>query len=159
MIVVSDTSVISGLLQSDSLHILQKLYKNIVIPNEVFLELGQLDKVLFNQLFNDWIEVKQVSGSTLLLELSSLLDLGEAEAITLAKDLKADLLLIDEKKGRAIATQLGLNITGILGILIEAKRQSHVAEIKPIIKTLTEKAGVWFKPELIVEVLKLVNEL
>jgi predicted nucleic acid-binding protein len=159
VIVVSDTSVVSGLLQSDSLHILQKLYKNIVIPNEVFLELGQLDEVLFNQLFNDWIEVKQVSDNALLLELSSHLDLGEAEAITLAKDLKADILLIDEKKGRAIATQLGLSITGILGILIEAKRQNLVAEIKPIIKALTEKAGVWFKPELIVEVLKRVKEI
>ena len=70
-----------------------------------------------------------------------------------------DILLIDEKKGRAIATQLGLNITGILGILIEAKRQNHVAEIKPIITTLTEKAGVWFKPDLIKEVLTRVNEI
>ncbi|MCF2504361.1 DUF3368 domain-containing protein [Dyadobacter sp. CY107] len=158
MIVVSDTSVISGLLQSESLHILQKLYKNIVIPNEVFIELGQLDRALFTQLFSDWIEIKHVHDSKLLHELSSLLDLGEAEAITLAKDLKADVLLIDEKKGRAIATQLGLNITGILGILIQAKRQNHVAEIKPIIRILTEKAGVWFKPDLIGEVLTIVNE-
>jgi len=159
VIVVSDTSVISGLLQSDSLHILQKLYKNIVIPNEVFVELGQLDKALFNQLFNEWIQIKHVHDSALLQELSSLLDLGEAEAITLAKDLNADLLLIDEKKGRAIATQLGLNITGILGILIEAKRQDHVATIKPIIRILTQKAGVWFRPDLIREVLTRVNEI
>ena len=159
MIVVSDTSVVSGLLQSDSLHILRNFYKNIIIPNEVFQELGQLDKALFKQLFVDWIEIKHVHSSPLLTELSSLLDLGEAEAITLAKDLRADILLIDEKKGRAIATQLGLNITGILGILIEAKRQNHVASIKPIINTLTEKAGVWFKPELIKEVLNRVNEI
>ncbi|SKB94409.1 DUF3368 domain-containing protein [Dyadobacter psychrophilus] len=159
MIVVSDTSVISGLLQSGSLHILQKLYKNIVIPNEVFIELGQLDKVLFTQLFSDWIDIKHVHDSKLLHKLSTLLDLGEAEAITLAKDLNADILLIDEKKGRAIATQLGINITGILGILIEAKRQNHIAEIKPIIQTLTEKAGVWFKPDLIREVLTRVNEI
>ncbi|WP_084439337.1 DUF3368 domain-containing protein [Dyadobacter alkalitolerans] len=52
-----------------------------------------------------------------------------------------------------------MNITGILGILIEAKRQHHVAEIKPIIRTLTEKAGVWFKPELVIEVLNRVNEI
>lgn len=159
MIVVSDTSVISGLLQSERLYILQKLYKKVIIPAEVFSELTNLDQQLLSSLQDEWIEVKNVQETALLTELSVLLDPGEAEAISLAKELNADLLLIDEKKGRLIASQLGLQITGILGILIEAKRQGYVTEIKSIIEALTSKAGVWFKPSLVAEVLTRVNEI
>ncbi|NIJ53289.1 DUF3368 domain-containing protein [Dyadobacter arcticus] len=136
MIVVSDTSVISGLIQAESLFILQKLYKRIVIPNEVFFELNKLDKRYLDQLSNDWIEVIKVTKTPLLNELSSILDLGEAEAIMLARELNADVLLIDEKKGRMIASKMGVKITGILGTLIEAKRQNLIKEVKPILKTL-----------------------
>lgn len=159
MIVVSDTSVISGLLQSEKLYILQKLYKKIVIPTEVFTELTKLDQQLLSSLLDEWIEVIDVKETALLTELFILLDPGEAEAISLAKELNADLLLIDEKKGRLIASQLGLQITGILGILIEAKRQGYITEVKSIIEALTTKAGVWFKPSLIAEVLTRVNEI
>ncbi|MEO6287129.1 MAG: hypothetical protein ABIN80_08845 [Dyadobacter sp.] len=103
MIVVSDTSVISGLFQSERLYILQKLYKKVVIPEEVYIELTKLDQQLLSALKSEWIEVKNVKKTALLTELSVLLDPGEAEAISLAKELNADLLLIDEKKGRLIA--------------------------------------------------------
>ncbi|MCE7061140.1 DUF3368 domain-containing protein [Dyadobacter sp. CY343] len=158
MIVVSDTSVISGLLQSDSLFILHKLYNKVVIPNEVFAELSQLDKKYIDQVFSDWIEIRHISETSLVAELALSLDAGEAEAIILAKELNADLLLIDEKKGRAIASQMGLKITGILGTLIEAKRQNHVKAIKPIIKVLINEVGVWFNADLILNVLTQVNE-
>ena len=158
MIIVSDTSVVSGLLQSDSLFILHKLYKKVVIPKEVFLELSKLGKCFFDQLFNHWIEIRAVQESPLMDELTLSLDLGEAESIILAKELNADLLLIDEKKGRAIASKLGIKITGILGTLIEAKRQNHIKEIKPIIKTLMNEVGAWFSADLILNVLNQVNE-
>jgi predicted nucleic acid-binding protein len=85
VIVVSDTSVISGLLQSERLYILQKLYKKVVIPAEVFIELTKLDQQLLSALQSEWIEVKNVKKTVLLTELSVLLDPGEAEAISLAK--------------------------------------------------------------------------
>jgi hypothetical protein len=151
--------VISGLVQSERLYILQKLYKKVIIPAEVFTELTKLDQQLLSSLQNEWIEVKNVKDVALLTELSILLDPAEAEAISLAKELNADLLLIDEKKGRLIATQLGLQITGILGILIEAKREGYITEVKSIVEALTLRAGVWFKPSLVTEVLKRVNEI
>lgn len=58
---------------------------------------------------------------------------GEAEAIVLAQELAADILLIDERKARKTALQLGLPVTGILGVLLEAKKAGLVPAIKPIL--------------------------
>ncbi len=158
MIVVSDTSVISGLLQAKYLYLLQKLYGNIIIPKCVFAELQDLGSPYHRELTVDWIEVKDVANIALLHELTEVLDQGEAEAIVLAIELHADFLLIDEKMGRAVAGRMGLKITGILGTLIEAKKQGYVTTIRPIIDVLVSKVGVRIKKDLIEEVLKLVNE-
>src|SRR5699024_11872578 len=57
------------------------------------------------------------------------LDLGESEAITLADTMNADLIIIDERKSRSIAKDVGLRVTGTLGILVEAKRQGFIKEL------------------------------
>ncbi len=65
-----------------------------------------------------WIVAEKISNQVLLDELSTRVDLGEAEAMVLAIELQADLLLIDEQAGRKVAEELGLTITGVLGILL-----------------------------------------
>ncbi len=103
MIVVSDTSPISALFRIGELHLLPQLYGEIIVPFAVMGELLELEKSgvdigLIKQA--TWLvsikvkEQKQVDH--LLLDL----DVGEAEAIILAKELNADWLLIDESKGR-----------------------------------------------------------
>lgn len=139
MIVVSDTSPITNLAAINQLDILRQLYGDIIIPHAVYHEMVSLSSSVHGtyevQTFS-WIKTYQVIQQDQVNQLLEKLDQGEAEGIILALELEAELLLIDERKGRKIAKSLGLNVTGILGILIEAKRKKLVNKIKPILKKI-----------------------
>lgn len=98
MIVISDTSVISNSIQLDQLILLRKLFGNIVLPQKVFDELSKIPEQIIIIKRLNWIEVKTISNKEYFEKLLKILDAGEAEAIALAIELKADALLIDEKK-------------------------------------------------------------
>jgi len=85
-------------------------------------------------------------------------DQGEAEAIALAIELQADLLLLDEQRGRAIASRLGIRSVGLLGILIEAKHRGFVATVGSVLDDLIGKAGFCITPELYTRVLETAGE-
>ena len=86
------------------------------------------------------------------------LDLGEAETIVLAKEINADWILMDEKKGRRKLTQLGLAKIGTIGLLVKAKEIGLLAEIKPEIKALSE-TSFNLSESVINTVLRQANEL
>jgi predicted nucleic acid-binding protein len=83
---------------------------------------------------------------------------GQAEAIALAVELQADLLLLDERKGRVVASRLGLKSVGLLGALIEAKHRSLILAIKPIVDDLIATAGFWITQKLYEQVLHAAGE-
>lgn len=108
MIVISDTSVITNLAAIGHLHLLQLLYNQVLIPTAVYQELTDIDPAVPGTLEVQtlpWIEVRTVEDLRMvqLLQTQGQLDPGESEAITLALEMKADLLLIDERRGRAEA--------------------------------------------------------
>ena len=162
MIVVSNTSPIINLTTIGKLDILQKLYGAIVIPESVYHEIavtgsgeaGSREVQTFG-----WIETKKATNRLQVAALQIELDKGEAEAIALALELKADFLLLDERRGRAVASRLGLKSVGILGCLIEAKHKGLIPSIKPILDSLTANAGFWVSESLYNRVLQTAEEL
>lgn len=124
MIVVSDTSPLNYLILIGEENLLPKLFGRVIIPQVVFEELGASGasaKVRdWAQNLPVWIEIKQTSlTANAALDI---LDAGERAAILLAQELSADLLLVDDKQARQAAANLGINITGILGVLDRAAR-------------------------------------
>ena len=86
------------------------------------------------------------------------LDSGEAEAIALAIEMDADLLLIDEKEDRNAARQAGLRITGVLGILLRAKQMGRITSVLPEIQALRQTAQFFISSQLEAAILKQAGE-
>jgi len=125
MVIVSDTTPVIFLLKINRLDLLQKLFGEVLIPNVVYAELTS------NTRFADEAEavirasfMKSVSvsnpESVRILKMATRLDQGESKAIVLTDELKADILLMDEAKGRTISGQLGITVMGTIGLLISA---------------------------------------
>lgn len=160
MIVVSDASPIISLAAIGQLDLLRQLYGKVFIPPVVHNEILGTEKAYGIPKIEtaNWIETRKVTNQTMVISLQLELDEGEAEAITLAVESKADLLLLDERKGRIIASRLGLRFIGLMGVLVEAKKNSLIPAIKPILEDLISKAGFWIRRELYDQVLQSVGE-
>jgi hypothetical protein len=121
VIVVSDTSPISNLHQIGKLQILKHLHGEVIIPPAVERELRDAGTLHHDLDFTLLRVVVPLNGSK-VTELLRVLDRGESEAIVLASEIGADLVLIDETTGRELAKQHGLRRTGLLGVLLESPR-------------------------------------
>ena len=137
--IVSDSTTLIMLGKIKRYDVLENLFNTIYIPSEVMHEVSQKSdgissKIMANMLF----ETRSITDSVTLKMLDGILDSGESEAIVLAKELQC-ILLIDEKKGRTIARTMGLDIIGLLGVLIanvkrEAITRTEAIEILDTIK-------------------------
>lgn len=163
MIVISDTSAITNLAAIHQLNLLCLLYEKIIIPEAVYRELVDITPPVPGSAeaqSANWLEVKSVTNYKLVerLQREVRLDPGESEAIALVLDLGADLLLIDERRGRAEADRLGIKITGLLGILVEAKRKNLIVALKPLMDALIATSEFRVSSTLYDRILSLVNE-
>lgn len=145
MIVISDTTPVISLLKTKRLDLLQKLFDVVYIPDAVYQELTgnqiYLEEIQMLQRC-EYVRVEEVKNekSVSILRNFTGLDAGESEAIILADEKQADVLLMDEHKGRQVAKKMGLAITGTIGILTQAfdERMLTGGEIEECIKCLKE---------------------
>ncbi len=156
MSIVSNASHLIGLSFIYELDLLRQMYGSILIPEAVWQEVGVAG---VNQPGHDafikanWIERHSVKNRQLTMALLQDLDAGEAEAIALALETNADLLIIDERLGRRTAQHFGLNVVGVVGVLVEAKHRGIVRAIKPYLDQLRDIAGFRISDELYQRVL------
>ena len=162
MIVISDTTPLSNLLQIGEIDLLPQLFTHIIIPTLVFEELSILKKRGFaiDALKTiEWLTVQSpgVQSNQIIKELQDLLDPGESHAIALAIELQADYLLMDEKEGRRVARTKELPIIGTLGVLLEAKQEGLISSVREKMDAL-RAIHCWIGEELYQQVLKLAKE-
>lgn len=157
MIVVSNASPLINLARIGRLLLLRDLYGQLTIPeavwNEVVIE-GKDQPGASEIEAATWIRRKVATDNQLVRILQQDLDDGEAEAIALAVEEEADLLLMDERIGRESANHLGLRYVGLVGVLVEAKSKALVREIKPLLDALRDIAGFRLSEDLYSRVLK-----
>jgi uncharacterized protein len=164
VIVVSDTSPITNLAAIGQLDLLEKLYTSIIIPQAVYNEMVAVGKVVPGawevQTFF-WIQIQAVTNAQSVVDIQTSqdnIDLGEAEAIVLSLELNADLVLMDERRGRAVAIDYGLKVTGLLGVLVQAKRNGLIACVKPLMDRLIEQVDFRVGSQLYETVLQASGE-
>ena len=153
MIIVSDTSPITALLAIGRTNLLTGLFGDVPIPEAVLKELLRSHPAL-----PGFLQVKCVSNTVEVAKLAQFLDLGEAEAIVLAKELHADRLLIDERKGRRLARTEGVPIIGLLGVVLLAKHRKMISSARELLLSLERDAGMFLAEDLRETALKSVGE-
>ena len=121
--IISDTSCLILLDKIGELELLKKLFGKIIITKAISEE--------FNQDLPDWFEIQSPTNKTYQKILEASLDKGEASAIALAIEQADCLLIMDDLKGRNFAEQLGLKVTGTLGVLVDAKLSGFLKSVKP----------------------------
>lgn len=127
-IIIADTSCLIVLEKIGHLDLLNKVFGEVVITQQVFEEFGKSLPFWFS------VEKSKTNSNQKILETA--LDKGEASSIALAMDYEDSLLIMDEIKGRKMARNLGLHVTGTLGILVVAKSMNHIPTVKPILEKI-----------------------
>ncbi|OIO73042.1 MAG: hypothetical protein AUJ85_09025 [Elusimicrobia bacterium CG1_02_37_114] len=137
-VVITNTSPIFYLHRLGLLWVLEKLYKKIVVPQAVILELeeGKLQgEDIPNLAEYPWILTQQVKSAQ-HLKLVADLGPGESEVLALALQNPNSLVILDEKIARSIAELAGLNFTGTIGVILKAKNQGYISSVTEVIEQL-----------------------
>ena len=162
MKIVSDTGPIIGLAKIGRIFLLKELATKVLIPPFVHRELyGKIgtERDQIDQALTDFIQVAELGQLEVEIEEALIgLDEGERQSIYLAYTLKKDvILLIDDRAGRQVAENLKIRKTGLVGILIFAKRKRLIESVEPLLQEL-RTAGYWLSDEVIAVARKLAGE-
>jgi predicted nucleic acid-binding protein len=156
-IVISNATPIISLCSVHHEHILKELFNHIVIPEAVENELRVLERPGSDFSDNSWVEVEAVKNEDLIHLLMKDLDRGESETIALAKQRKADIVIIDEIAGYQIAKHFDLPVVRTLSVLKTAKELGIIEKVAPLLSEMVQK-GRWYSIDVIDKFLRIVGE-
>jgi predicted nucleic acid-binding protein len=151
MIVVSDTTCLTTLLKAGMQDLLIGLFEEVCVPPAVFDELAA-----FHPRIPSFVRVVPLEDTQTIVP--NTLGRGETEAIKLAKVLKADLLLSDDRKARAVAKELGITCRGVLGLLLAAKHRGLIASVRDAIRRVETQGGLYLSEGVKTEAIRLAGE-
>jgi predicted nucleic acid-binding protein len=151
MIVIADSGPVISLSILDLLDLLEMLYGQVYIPEEVWREVSRHAEELniLPQIADFTSHVKPLKGANRFKEI---MDIGEAEASTLYQELDADLLVVDDKGARRIAEANNIECIGTLAVLTDAKDKGLIISLKPLFQKLL-LSNRYFKKELLNRIL------
>lgn len=147
--VIADTSCLIILERIDALDILESVYGSVLVTPTVASEYGSP--------LPEFIAIREVQNHRYEQLLASVIDPGEASAISLALETTDPLLILDDRKGRSVASDAGIKCTGTLGVLLRAKERGAITALRPLLDRLTE-SGFRVSGALLEEVLRLSGE-
>jgi len=157
MILVADASALIALATCDSLTLLEALFGNVLVPEAVFSEVTALDKPQSAHLRNYLDGKVRAVDMQRYIYLDAFADAGETQAMLLYKEVAADYLLIDDKRGRKVAKINHIKTVGSLGVLLQAKRIGLIPRVAPLIEQIAA-SPVFMSESLIQTVFELAGE-
>lgn len=165
-LVVSDTSPLHYLARLDLLDLLPALYGMVLMPPMVWSEclaaapLHPLTVQLLQAARGSgWLKESAPQQTAIRHPLAAGLDAGELEAIALASETAGSLLLMDETKGRRVAMELHLRVTGTIGVPLRAKTQGLIPQLAPILARLREETNYRMSAALEEQALEAAGEM
>jgi len=153
MIVVSDTTAITTLLKAGEERLLREMFGTVTVPSAVWDELSA-----FHSALPDFILLRTIRQGQKRLAGTESLGRGEAEAILLAKEINAELLLMDDRKGRLAAERAGIKCASIPALLVQAKKTGRVAFVGVVLDRLEKQGGLYLSDRVKTETLRLAAE-
>ena len=159
MALISNSGPLIALARIGKLELLPAVFSEILVPTAVFREVTSDPLLPGAHEISDarWLQSVEVTDAQAVARIRFWLDQGESEAIVLAQHRQASLA-IDERRGRRIATSLGVEVTGTIGILLACKRLGLIDRVMPLVDDLIAK-GVRLSLSLYENTRRLADEL
>ncbi|WP_262246178.1 DUF3368 domain-containing protein [Parapedobacter soli] len=148
-VVITDTSCFILLTKIDALDVLKELFTTVFTTPEIAEEFGDP--------LPEWVIVKPVTNRKTFHSYLGKVDRGEASALVLADEIHADLLVIDDMKARKFAQKIGFTLKGTLGLLIMARQEGVITELRPYLGRV-QRTNFRVAKSLIEQCLRIVGE-
>jgi predicted nucleic acid-binding protein len=157
---VCDASTLIALARIGQLDILAQVGEQVVIPVAVYDEVvvkgaGKPGSDEVQQAL--WIETRDVADRNVVAQFRTVLGAGESEAIALAKESAAELIILDDQDARETAITEGLNVVGLLAFLVLAKEEGIIHQVRPLLDALRQQ-GFFISDDLYQHILQKADE-